>query len=128
MRAVVTCLNLTNDLTEIDFQFQGKTHKVLCLGQDWDIKAAEKTLNDIFQDMERLYGLNCNCPSSALDTSTWLLMGALNLAHRVVCLERKATLQTRDMENPLSRLLDSIPDDVIPDDPITDFSLPVSAE
>jgi hypothetical protein len=41
-------------------------------------------------------------------------MGALNLAHRVACLEREASQKTQDLEQTLSKLLDDVPDDAKP--------------
>jgi hypothetical protein len=102
--------------------------RIACLETDEDLDAAMVTLNETFHDMEKIYGLKYNSSPSALDTSTWILTGALNLAHRVLCLERKASLQVRDMEEPLSKLLDSIPDDVIPNSPNSSSSNPLSAE
>jgi cell division protein ZapA (FtsZ GTPase activity inhibitor) len=63
--------------------------------------------------MEQAYELRWGNPS-ALDTSTWLLMGALNLAHRVARLEREASQQTQDLEQTLTKLLDDVPDETHP--------------
>ena len=71
-------------------------------------------LEQTFRDMERAYELRWGIPPSALDTSTWLLMGALNLAHRVARLEREASQKTQDLEQTLSKLLDDVPDDAPP--------------
>jgi len=71
-------------------------------------------LEDTFRDMERAYELRWGIPPSALDTSTWLLMGALNLAHRVARVEREASQQTQDLEQTLTKLLDDVPDDSNP--------------
>ena len=40
-----------------------------------------------------------------LDTSSWYLMGALNLAHRVARLEKEAYQHTQNLEQTLSKLL-----------------------
>jgi hypothetical protein len=61
--------------------------------------------------MERAYELRWGCPPSALDTSTWILMGALNLAHQVVRVEQEASQQTLDLEQTLTKLLDDVPDE-----------------
>jgi cell division protein ZapA (FtsZ GTPase activity inhibitor) len=68
-------------------------------------------LEKTFRDMELAYELRWGCPSSALDTSTWVLMGALNLAHQVVRLEQEASKQTQDLEHTLTKLLDDVPDE-----------------
>jgi len=68
-------------------------------------------LEKTFQDMEQAYELRWGCPPSALDTSTWVLMGALNLAHQVVHLEREVSQQTQNLEQTLTKLLDDVPDE-----------------
>jgi len=103
------------------FRFRDRHIGVLCLDEGHDIGAAEKVLENTFRDMEGLYGLICRSSPSALDSSAWLLMGALNLAHRVVRLEREAAAQTRDLEERLSRLLEDVPDDAVPIDPTQRF-------
>ena len=79
-----------------------------------ELNKAVTILEDTFRDMERAYELRWGIPPSALDTSTWLLMGALNLAHRVVCLEREACQHTQNLEQTLTKLLDDVPDEAIP--------------
>jgi hypothetical protein len=72
---------------------------------------ATARLEETFRDMERAYELRWGCPPSALDTSTWMLMGALNLAHQVVHMEQAASQQTQDLELTLTKLLDDVPDE-----------------
>ncbi len=72
---------------------------------------AVELLEQTFRDMEQAYELRWGSPPSALDTSTWMLMGALNLAHRLVRLEQEASQQTQDLEQKLTKLLDDVPDD-----------------
>lgn len=72
---------------------------------------AVELLEQTFRDMERAYELRWGSPPSALDTSTWMLMGALNLAHRLVRLEQEASQHTQDLEQKLTKLLDDVPDD-----------------
>ncbi|MDR3673168.1 MAG: cell division protein ZapA [Holophaga sp.] len=79
-----------------------------------EIKGAVAILEGTFRDMERAYELRWGIPPSALDTSTWLLMGALNLAHRVARLEREACQHTQNLEQTLTKLLDDVPDETIP--------------
>ena len=100
------------------FLILNRSIKVVCLEEPGGLETAKEVLDATFSDMERLYALKYNCSPSALDTSAWLLLGALNLAHRVVCLEREASLQTRDT---FTKLLDSIPDDVYTNGSATDF-------
>jgi cell division protein ZapA (FtsZ GTPase activity inhibitor) len=96
------------DPREASFSFGDREYGVLCLDEEHDLGAAEAVLEKTFQDMEGLYGIICKSSPSALDTSSWLLMGALNLAHRVVRLEREAATQTRDLEERLSKLLEDV--------------------
>jgi hypothetical protein len=79
-----------------------------------EINRAVTVLEATFRDMGRAYELRWGIPPSALDTSTWLLMGALNLAHRVVCLEREACQHTQKLELTLTKLLDDVPDEAVP--------------
>ena len=72
---------------------------------------AVELLEQTFRDMEQAYELRWGSPPSALDTSTWMLMGALNLAHRLVRLEQEASQQTLDLEQTLTKLLDDVPDE-----------------
>jgi hypothetical protein len=113
----VTPENLADGVQVLHVMVLNRPMKIACLDSGMDLDGALNVLNETFREMERLYGLQYACSPSALDTSTWILTGALNLAHRVMRLERKAALQARDLEEPLSKLLDSIPDDVIPNGP-----------
>ena len=80
-----------------------------------EINRAVAILESTFQDMGSAYELRWGIPPSALDTSTWLLMGALNLAHHVACLEREACQHTQNLEQTLTKLLDDVPDEDNPD-------------
>lgn len=124
----MTAGNMADGVQEHHVMVLNRPIKISCLDSGMDLDAAIKLLNETFQDMEKLYGLKYECAPSALDTSTWMLTGALNLAHRVLCLEREAALQARDIEEPLYKLLDSIPDDVIPNGPNTSANRPPPVE
>jgi phage host-nuclease inhibitor protein Gam len=93
-----------------------------------EAKRVENEINETFRNMEKLYELKYNSSPSAQDTITWLLMGALNLAHRVVCLEREAAMQTRDLEEKLSKLLDDVSDYAVPNNSTTDGGRPLPME
>ena len=86
-------------------------------GQEALARAVE-VLEQTFQDMEEAYRLRWGNPPSALDTSTWMLMGALNLAHRLVVMEQDASQQTQDLEQKLTKLLDDVPDDPLAPGPL----------
>ena len=86
-------------------------------GQEALARAVE-VLEQTFQDMEQAYRLRWGNPPLALDTSTWMLMGALNLAHRLVVMEQDASQQTQDLEQKLTKLLDDVPDDPLAPGPL----------
>ena len=95
---------------EFVFDTQGGSVNVPCLALGGDTESLEdvqKVIDETFGEMEELYGLNCNGSPFSVDTSTWLRLGAINLAHRVVRLERDAATQTRDLEDSLTKLLEN---------------------
>jgi len=96
---------------EVHMEVLGRLVRIDTSAGPEELNRAVAILEDTFRDMERAYELRWGIPPSALDTSTWLLMGALNLAHRVACLEREASQKTQDLEQTLSKLLDDVPDE-----------------
>nr|WP_320132745.1 cell division protein ZapA [uncultured Holophaga sp.] len=88
----------------------GRDYRISSQAGEGELEASVSLLEETFRDMERAYELRWGSPPSTLDTTTWLLMGALNLAHRVVRLEQEASRQTQNLEQTLSRLLDDVPD------------------
>jgi cell division protein ZapA (FtsZ GTPase activity inhibitor) len=100
----------TGDLT---LDVLGRPVRVTTQAPPDEITRAVAIVEETFQDMERAYELRWGNPPSALDTSSWLLMGALNLAHRVARLEREACQHTQNLEQTLTKLLDDVPDDAI---------------
>ena len=99
---------------DVPLEVLGRQIRVNTLAGPEEIKASVAILEATFRDMERAYELRWGIPPSALDTSTWLLMGALNLAHRVARLEREACQHTQNLEQTLTKLLDDVPDEAIP--------------
>lgn len=99
---------------EVQLEILGRTLRIHTTAGPEDLPKATSILEDTFRDMERAYELRWGVPPSALDTSTWLLMGALNLAHRVARLEQDNSRQTQDLEQTLSKLLDDVPDEENP--------------
>jgi hypothetical protein len=77
-----------------------------------ELARALSVLEETYGDMERAYELRWGCTPSVLGTSNWLLMGALNLAHRVVRMEQEASRHTQDLELTLSKLLEDVPDEL----------------
>ena len=75
------------------------------------LAAALRLLEDTFQDMDSQCQLRWGCVPKGLDTPSWYLLGALNLAHRVARLEREANQHTQNLEQTLSKLLSDGPDE-----------------
>jgi len=101
-------------VNEVQLEVLGQEVRLQSTAGPEELTRAVAVLEDTFRDMERAYELRWGIPPSALDTSTWLLMGALNLAHRVARVEREASQQTQDLEQTLTKLLDDVPDDSNP--------------
>ncbi|BDU78727.1 cell division protein ZapA [Mesoterricola sediminis] len=101
---------------EVQLEVLGRTLRLQSTADPGDLDRAKSILEDTFRDMERAYELRWGVPPTALDTSTWLLMGALNLAHRSARLEQDQSRQTQDLELTLSKLLDDVPDEENPED------------
>jgi len=100
---------LTRDPVEV--QVLGRTLRLHSRADATTLAASVSLLEKTFRDMEQAYEIRWGGPASALDTSTWVLMGALNLAHHVVRLEQEASQHTHDLEQTLAKLLDDVPDD-----------------
>ncbi len=72
--------------------------------------AAKRILEETFQAMEAECRVRWGSVPEGLDTPSWYLLGALNLAHRVARLEQEANQHTHDLEQTLSKLLHDVPD------------------
>ena len=99
---------------KVALEVLGQSVQILSTVGPEELGRAKAILEDTFRDMERAYELRWGVPPSALDTSTWLLMGALNLAHRVARQEQEQSRQTQDLELTLTKLLDDVPDEESP--------------
>jgi cell division protein ZapA (FtsZ GTPase activity inhibitor) len=75
------------------------------------LPAAMRILEDTFQDMGSQCQLRWGSVPKGLDTPSWYLLGALNLAHRVARLEQEANQHTHNLEQTLSKLLSDVPDE-----------------
>ena len=109
MNAIPETVPLAAD--EAWVEILGREYRILNQVDDKRLTDSVALLEQTYRDMERAYELRWGGPPSTLDTTTWLLMGALNLAHRVVRLEQEASQQTQNLELTLSRLLDDVPDE-----------------
>ncbi|MCE1228751.1 MAG: cell division protein ZapA [Firmicutes bacterium] len=96
---------------ELRVRMLGHTLRLHSREGEGALRRAVEVLEQTFRDMEEAYRVRWGHPPTGLDTSTWILMGALNLAHRSVTLEQEASQQTQDLEQKLAQLLDDVPDD-----------------
>lgn len=96
---------------EVWVEVLGRSLRIYSSADGATLSRSTTLLEQTFRDMKRAYELRWGCPPSAQDTSTWMLMGALNLAHQVVRLEQVASQQTQDLELTLTKLLDDVPDE-----------------
>ena len=106
-------------IKDVELEVLGRQVRINTPAGPEEISGAVAILEETFRDMERAYELRWGIPPSALDTSSWLLMGALNLAHRVARLEREASQHTQNLELTLTKLLDDVPDETtLPSGPL----------
>jgi cell division protein ZapA (FtsZ GTPase activity inhibitor) len=75
------------------------------------LASAVRILEETFQDMDSQCQLRWGSVPKGLDTPSWYLLGALNLAHRVARLEQEANQHTHNLEQTLSKLLNDVPDE-----------------
>lgn len=101
-------LPLGPDETEIELL--GRRIRIRSGVSEAELRASIEVLERSFRDMEAAHALKWGCPPASMDTSTWVILGALNLAHRLVRSEQEASRHTRDLEQTLSRLLDDVSD------------------
>jgi cell division protein ZapA (FtsZ GTPase activity inhibitor) len=98
---------------EVTLEVLGRQLRVNTIVEPDEISAAVAILENTFHDMERAYELKWGVLPSALDTSSWFLMGALNIAHHVVHLEREACRHTQNLEHTIDSLLADVPDESV---------------
>ena len=89
----------------------GRSLEIRSAVPDSELRQAVQALEATFRDMDSACAVEWGHARPAADSSTWLLLGALNLAHRVARLEREATQHTQDLEQTL-KLLEAVPDDI----------------
>ena len=70
---------------DVSLEVLGRQLQVSTAINNEDINKAVAILESVFYDMERAYEEKWGMAPSAFDTSSWLLMGALNIAHKVLC-------------------------------------------
>lgn len=95
---------------ESEVEVLGRRIRVRSGVPEAELVASIEVLEATFRDMEAAHEVKWGCPPASMDTSTWVILGALNLAHRLVCSEQEASRHTRDLEQTLSQLLDDVPD------------------
>jgi cell division protein ZapA (FtsZ GTPase activity inhibitor) len=79
--------------------------------QPESMESALRILETTFQDMDHECQLRWGSVPKGLDTPSWYLLGALNLACRVARLEQEANQHTHNLEQTLSKLLGDVPDE-----------------
>jgi cell division protein ZapA (FtsZ GTPase activity inhibitor) len=89
---------------------QGRSLQVLT-EEPGTLDAALLILESTFQAMDAQCQLRWGSVPKGLDTPSWYLLGALNLAHRVARLEQEANQHTHNLEQTLSKLLSDVPDE-----------------
>ena len=89
----------------------GRALEVRSAVPEAELRQAVQALEATFRDMDAACAVEWGHARPAADSSTWLILGALNLAHRVARLEREATQHTQDLEQTL-KLLEAVPDDI----------------
>ena len=94
----------------ITVTIQGRSLEVQT-DQPETLSTAVRILEDTFQDMDSECQLRWGNVPKGLDTPSWYLLGALNLAHRVARLEQEANQHTHNLEQTLSKLLNDVPDE-----------------
>ncbi len=97
---------------EVELRVLGRDLRILTDEPEEALAAAVQTLERTFQAMEEASRLKWGHARAATDTPSWLLLGALNLAHQLSRREREATQHTQDLELTLSKLLQDVPDDI----------------
>lgn len=98
---------------EVTLEILGRQLRVNTVVEPEEIDVAVAILESTFHDMERAYELKWGILPSALDTSSWLLMGALNIAHHAACLKRETRQHTQSLEHAIDSLLSDVPDEAV---------------
>lgn len=88
----------------------GRTYRIHSEADPELLARSVARLERTFRDMEGAFELRWGRTPKGLDSSTWLLLGALNLAHQAERLELEADRHTQNLEQTLSLLNDDVPD------------------
>ncbi|HJW08539.1 MAG TPA: cell division protein ZapA [Holophagaceae bacterium] len=97
---------------EVELQVLGHHLRILTDEPEEALDSAVATLERTFEAMEEASRVKWGHARAATDTPSWLLLGALNLAHQLSRREREANQHTQDLEQTLSKLLQDVPDDI----------------
>ncbi len=90
----------------------GRTYQIHSEADPELLARSVARLERTFRDMEGAFELRWGRTPKGLDSSTWLLLGALNLAHQAERLELEANRHTQNLEQTLSLLNDDVPDEL----------------
>jgi cell division protein ZapA (FtsZ GTPase activity inhibitor) len=97
---------------EVQLRVLGHDLRILTDEPEEALEASVRTLERTFEAMGEASRLKWGHARAATDTPSWLLLGALNLAHQLSRREREATQHTQDLEQTLTKLLQDVPDDI----------------
>jgi hypothetical protein len=102
----------TRKLGGIPVEILGQVHRLHSEADPELLAKSIARLERTFRDMEAAFELKWGRTPKGLDSSTWLLLGALNLAHQAERLELEANRHTQNLELTLSLLNDDVPDEL----------------
>ena len=102
----------TRKLGGIPVEILGQVHRIHSEADPALLEKSIERLERTFRDMEAAFELRWGRTPKGLDSSTWLLLGALNLAHQAERLELEANRHTQNLEQTLSLLNDDVPDEL----------------
>jgi hypothetical protein len=102
----------TRKLGGIPVEILGRVHRLHSEADPELLAKSIARLERTFRDMEAAFELKWGRTPKGLDSSTWLLLGALNLAHQAERLELEANRHTQNLELTLSLLSDDVPDEL----------------
>ena len=109
-------MNLPRPMQRLEVQVLEQTLQVATNDPEGLARSVEY-LERAYQDIAEAVRLHYGSAPATVDTRSWLLIGALNLAHRLVHLEQAASQHTQDLEQRLQQLLHDVDDPILPPNP-----------
>ncbi len=109
-------MSLARPLKRLEVRVLDQTIQVATADPEGLARSVEY-LERAYQDIAEVVRLHYGSAPTTVDTRSWLLIGALNLAHRLVHLEQAASQHTQDLEQRLQQLLHDVDEPILPSDP-----------